>query len=274
MCAETLGVRPEQVRVVTGDTSRCPYTGHGTGASRSAAVGGAAVRKASIEMKAKVAKIAANMLEASEDDLVHANGTISVAGTPTRSVTTADVGRAAYLRAIDLPPDVDPGLEVVVTHDPDAMAWPYGLNVAVVEVDSATCSVKVLDFSVFHDCGTILNPMIVEGQIHGGTAQGIGAALFEELSFDEHGQPLCGSFLNYLVPSAVELPNFRLGHMIHPSPVVPGGMKGVGEAGIIGPPAAIVSAVEDALGDHVLRFSSIPLTPMGVFRALHARESA
>jgi len=273
MCAETLGVRPEHVNVVTGDTNRCPYTGHGTGASRSAAVGGAAVRKASLEMKARVAKIAAHMLEAAEEDLEHANGVISVRGTPSKSVTTADVGRAAYLRAIDLPPDVDPGLEVVVTHDPDAMAWPYGLNMAVVEVDPETCAVDLLAFSVFHDCGTILNPMIVDGQIHGGTAQGIAAALFEELTFDDQGQPQSASFLNYLVPSAVELPNFTLGHMIHPSPVVPGGMKGVGEAGIIGPPAAIASAIEDALPEHDLRLRSMPMTPARLFDAIHRSAS-
>ena len=273
MCAETLGVRPEQVNVVTGDTNRCPYTGHGTGASRSAAVGGAAVRKASLEMKVKVGKIAAHMLEAAEGDLVHANGVISVRGTPGKRVTTADVGRAAYLRAIDLPPGVDPGLEVVVTHDPDAMAWPYGLNMAVVQVDPETCGVELLAFSVFHDCGTILNPMIVDGQIHGGTAQGIGAALFEELTFDDQGQPQSGSFLNYLVPSAVEVPNFTLGHMIHPSPVVPGGMKGVGEAGIIGPPAAVIAAIEDALYDHDVRFTSIPLTPAKIFDAIQVVQS-
>ena len=127
------------------------------------------------------------------------------------------------------------------------MAWPYGLNIAVVEVDPETCAVEILDYSNFHDCGTILNPMIVAGQLHGGIAQGIAAALFEELVYDEYGQPQSGSFMNYLVPSAVELPNFRLGHMTNPSPAVPGGMKGVGEAGIIAPPAAIVNAVEDAL---------------------------
>jgi carbon-monoxide dehydrogenase large subunit len=115
--------------------------------------------------------------------------------------------------------------------------------------------------------------MIVEGQIHGGTAQGIGAALFEELTFDDQGQPQSGSFLNYLVPSAVEVPNFTLGHMIHPSPVVPGGMKGVGEAGIIGPPAAVIAAIEDALYDHDVRFTSIPLTPAKIFDAIQVVQS-
>ena len=272
LCAETVGLHPDQVTVVTGDTNRCPYTGHGTGASRSAAVGGAAVRKASLVLRDRITKIAAYMLEAAEQDLELVDGKISVRGTPTRSVTTADVGRAAYLRAIDLPPEVDPGLEVIETYDPTAMAWPYGLNIAVVEVDPETCAVEILDYSNFHDCGTILNPMIVAGQLHGGIAQGIAAALFEELVYDEYGQPQSGSFMNYLVPSAVELPNFRLGHMTNPSPAVPGGMKGVGEAGIIAPPAAIVNAVEDALRPFGVTFSATPLTPNVIFQALHGGQ--
>lgn len=268
MAADTIGLHPDQVTVVTGDTDKCPYTGHGTGASRSAAVGGAAVRKASLVMRERVLAIAANMLEASEKDLEIDNGTIWVAGSPNHSVTTADVGRAAYLRAIDLPDGVDPGLEVIEVFDPTAMAWPYGLNVAVVEVDIDTCHVKVIDYTVFHDCGTILNPMIVDGQIHGGVAQGIAGALYEELIYDSDGQPLSANMMNYLIPSAVEIPNISTGHIINPSPVIPGGMKGVGEAGIIGPPAAIVSAIEDALRAYDVTFTETPVTPQKIFEAL------
>ncbi len=272
MAAETIGLHIDQVTVVTGDTDKCPYTGHGTGASRSAAVGGAAVRKASLALRERVTKIAAHMLEAAEQDLVIEDGNIWVDGSPARSITTADVGRAAYLRAIDLPPDVDPGLEVIEVFDPTAMAWPYGLNVAVVEVDIETGLVKVIDYTVFHDCGTILNPMIVDGQIHGGVAQGIAAALFEELPYDEDGQPLAASLMSYLVPSSMELPNYNTGHIINPSPVIPGGMKGVGEAGVIGPPAAIVNAIEDALRDYGVSFTETPVTPQKIFGALSAKS--
>ena len=185
----------------------------------------------------------------------------------------ADIGRAAYLRAIDLPPDVDPGLEVTETFDPTSCAWPYGLDVAVVEVDIETGAVSVLDFSVFHDCGTMLNPMIVEGQIHGGVAQGIAAALSEELRYDKDGQPLNTSLMTFLMPSTVELPNFRLGHMTTPSPVIPGGMKGIGEAGVIGPPAAIVNAIDDALRPYGLEFLCTPVTPQSIFEALRQRPA-
>ncbi len=274
MAADTIGLHPDQVTVVTGDTDKCPYTGHGTGASRSAAVGGAAVRKASLALRERVITIAANMLEAAEQDLEMEDGKIWVTGSPTQSVTTADVGRAAYLRAIDLPPGVDPGLEVIEVFDPVAMAWPYGLNIAVVEVDVETGLVKVLDYTVFHDCGTILNPMIVDGQIHGGVAQGIAAALFEDLSYSPEGQPLSANLMTYLVPSAVELPNVNTGHTVSPSPVIPGGMKGVGEAGIIGPPAAIVSAIEDALRPLDITFTETPVTPRKIFEAITAAKLA
>ena len=270
MAAETIGLHPDQVTVVSGDTDKCPYTGHATGASRSAAVGGAAVRKASLALRERIAEIAAHMLEASAADLVMEDGEIWVQGSPARSITTADVGRAAYLRAIDLPPDVDPGLEVIEVFDPPQMAWPYGLNLAVVEVDIETGAVEVLDYAVFHDCGTMLNPMIVEGQIHGGTAQGIAAALYEQITYDVAGQPLTTNMADYLIPSAVELPEFRLGHIINPSPVIPGGMKGVGEAGIIGPPAAMVNAIEDALRPYGVTFTETPVTPQRIHEALAA----
>jgi carbon-monoxide dehydrogenase large subunit len=271
MCADTLGVRVDAVTVVTGDTDACPYTGHGTGASRSASVGGGAVRKASLVLQDRIRPIAAHMLECAEADLVFENGTISVVGTPARSVTMADIGRAAYLRAIELPPGLDPGLEVTETFDPENCAWPYGLGVAVVEVDTETGLVKVVDYSVFHDCGTVLNPMIVEGQLHGGSAQGIAAALMEEIRYDEDGQPLNSNFMTFLMPSAVEMPNFRLAHMTTESPVIPGGMKGIGEAGIIGAPAAVVSAVDDALRPFgIPPFLATPITPLQIFEAIHS----
>ncbi len=274
LCADTLGVHPDQIAVITGDTDSCPYTGHGTGASRSAAIGGAAVLKASTALREKVEAIAAHILEAAPRDLVMRDGVIWVAGSPDRSITTAEVGRAAYLRAIDLPPGVSPGLEVIEVYDPPDQAWPYGLNYAVVEVDTGTGSVSVLDYAVMHDCGTVLNPMIVDGQLHGGVAQGIAAALHEEIIYDNDGQIRTTNFLDYLIPSAVELPNFRLDHMTTPSPVIPGGMKGTGEAGVIGPAAAIVGAIEDALGPDGPKFTSIPVGPQAIFEALREMSTS
>ncbi len=267
LCADAVGVHPDQIEVITGDTDACPYTGHGTGASRSAAIGGAAVLKASAKMREKIETIAAHMLEAAADDLVIEDGTISVIGSPDRSITMSDIGRAAYLRAIDLPPGMAPGLEVIEVYDPPDQAWPYGLNHVVVEVDVETGAVTLLDYAVMHDCGTILNPMIVEGQMHGGIAQGIAAALDEEIVYNDDGQILTSTFIDYRIPSAAELPNFRVGHMTTPSPIIPGGMKGTGEAGVIGPPAAIVAAIEDALGPGGPTFTSIPVSPQMIFEA-------
>src|SRR5439155_18499969 len=151
--------------------------------------------------------------------------------------------------------------EAIEVFDPPQMAWPYGTNVAVVEVDPETGEVSFLDYTYVHDCGTVVNPMIVEGQIHGGVAQGIGQALFEELRYAEDGQPLFGSFMDYVLPTAVEVPRLRLDHQVTPSPVIPGGTKGVGEAGAIGSPAAVVAAIEDALRPFGVRITQLPVTP-------------
>jgi carbon-monoxide dehydrogenase large subunit len=261
VCADQLGVDPAHVTVVTGDTHNCPYTGYGTGASRAASVGGASVMKASARLREKIVRIAAHMLEAHPDDIVAESGRLSVRGTPSRSVEMADIGRAAYIRPIELPDDVDPGLEAVEAFDPPQMAWPYGANVVVVEVDVATGEVSFLDYAYVHDCGTIINPKIVDGQIHGGVAQGIGMALYEELAYDAEGQPLFGSFMDYVLPTAAEIPRLRLDHQVTPSPVIPGGTKGVGEAGAIGSPAAVVSAIEDALRPQGVKITEMPVTP-------------
>jgi carbon-monoxide dehydrogenase large subunit len=268
LCADTLGVPLESVTIVTGDTQTCPYTGYGTGASRSAAVGGAAVMKAAQRLREKIEAIAAHMLEVDQSDLEMEEGCIWVRGTPSRSVTMKDIGRAAYWRALELPPGLDPGLEVMEVFDPPQMAWPYGANMAVVEVDLETGQVKFLDYVIVHDCGTILNPLIVEGQIHGGVAQGIATALYEELRYDQDGQLQNASFMDYLLPTAAELPHLRLDHLVTPSPVIPGGMKGVGEAGIIGSPAAVVNAVEDALRPFGVKFTQMPVTPEVIISAL------
>jgi carbon-monoxide dehydrogenase large subunit len=274
VCADHLGALPDQITVVTGDTSSCPYTGYGTGASRSAAVGGAAVMRAAAQLAEKVRRIAAHMLEAAPEDMVLEDGEVRVAGDPTTRVLFADIGRAAYIRPIELPDGEDPGLEAIGVFDPPRMAWPYGVNCVVVEVDPDTGEVSFLDYAYVHDSGTVLNPMILEGQIHGGVAQGIGAALYEELRYDEDGQPLFGSFMDYVLPTAMEIPRLRIDHQVTPSPIIPGGTKGVGEAGAIGSPAAVVAAIEDALSAFGVRISETPVTPELIVRLVaEAREA-
>ncbi|HVL36815.1 MAG TPA: xanthine dehydrogenase family protein molybdopterin-binding subunit [Burkholderiales bacterium] len=271
VCADALGVDRDAVHVVTGDTQVCPYTGYGTGASRSAAVGGASVRKAAGRLRKKIAHIASHMLEASPGDLEFADGRVSIVGVPGRAVTMGQIAEAAYRQVVRLPEDTEPGLEAVAAFDPTAMAWPYGVNLAAVEVDTRLGEVKFLDYVMVHDSGTLLNPLIVEGQIHGGVAQGIAQALYEELAYDEHGQLLTGSFMDFLVPSAAEIPRLRLDHTVTPSPVIPGGTKGVGEGGIIGPMAAVANAISDAVGHE---FNELPVNPERILSALRARRSA
>jgi carbon-monoxide dehydrogenase large subunit len=274
ICADNVGVHPDQVQVVHGDSSQVPYTGYGTGASRGASVGGAAVMKASRTVRDKVMRIAAHMLEADPADLEAEDGRISVRGAPSASVTMADIGRAAYIRAIELPEDEDPGIEAVEAFDPPQFAWPYGANIAVVDVDAETGQVSFLDYIYVHDCGTIVNPTIVEGQIQGGVAQGIGSALFEELPYDDEGQPLFATFMEYVLPTAAELPRLTMEHQHTPSPHIPGGMKGVGEAGVIGSPAAVVSAIEDALSPYGVRITETPVTPAAILEMVATAEPA
>ncbi|HVD59064.1 MAG TPA: xanthine dehydrogenase family protein molybdopterin-binding subunit [Thermoleophilaceae bacterium] len=274
VCADNVGVHPDQVHVVHGDSSQVPYTGYGTGASRGASVGGAAVMKAARAAREKVLRIAGHMLEASPEDLEAEDGRIFVRGTPSAQVTMADIGRAAYIRAIELPEGEDPGIETVEAFDPPQFAWPYGANVAVVEVDVETGEVSFLDYIYVHDCGTIVNPTIVEGQIQGGVAQGIGAALFEALPYDDDGQPLFATFMEYVLPTAAELPRLAMEHQHTPSPNIPGGMKGVGEAGAIGSPSAVVAAIEDALEPYGARITETPVTPAAIVEMVTRTELA
>jgi aerobic carbon-monoxide dehydrogenase large subunit len=274
VCADNVGVHPDQVHVVHGDSSQVPYTGYGTGASRGASVGGAAVMKAARAAREKVLRIAGHMLEASPEDLEAEDGRIFVRGTPSAQVTMADIGRAAYIRAIELPDGEDPGIETVEAFDPPQFAWPYGANVAVVEVDVETGEVSFLDYIYVHDCGTIVNPTIVEGQIQGGVAQGIGAALFEALPYDDDGQPLFATFMEYVLPTAAELPRLAMEHQHTPSPNIPGGMKGVGEAGAIGSPSAVVAAIEDALEPYGARITETPVTPAAIVEMVTRTELA
>jgi carbon-monoxide dehydrogenase large subunit len=230
--------------------------------------------KACAELSEKIRRIAAHMLEAAPEDMVVQDGEAWVTGVPARRVSFSEIGRAAYIRAIDLPEGESPGLEAIGVFDPPQMAWPYGVNCTAVEVDPETGEVRFLDYGYVHDVGTVLNPMIVEGQIQGGVAQGIAGALFEELRYDDDGQPLFGSFMDYMLPTSAEVPKMRIDHQVTPSPLIPGGTKGVGEAGAIGSPAAVVAAIEDALSPFGVRINQTPVTPKAIVDQVRAAREA
>lgn len=265
--ADELGVPLESVRVVHGDTALSPY-GTGTYASRSAVLAGGAGILAGRAVREKALTIAAHLLEADAADLVVNEGTFSVRGTPGRGVTFKDVARVAYSGARRLPKGMEPGLEATRFYDPYFGTASTATHAAVVEVDRETCGVRILRYVVMEDCGRIINPLIVEGQAHGGVAQGIGAALLEEVIYDEAGQLLTGTLMDYLVPTAAELPTIEVGHLETPSPTALGGFRGMGEGGTIGAPAAIANAVADALSPLGIEVNELPITPQRLFQLL------
>jgi carbon-monoxide dehydrogenase large subunit len=262
VAAATLGVELADVTVVSGDTTACPYTGYGTGGSRAAAIGGGALMRAATRLRDKALRIGAHLLEADPSDVTMEGGRIYVQGTPSRFVTLAEVGDAAYRRLLGRLPDGEvPTLEEREVFDPDNGACSYGCTAVMVEVDRETGRTRVLDYLIADDCGTMINPTIVDGQLHGGAAQGIGEALYEELVYGDDGQLLTGSFMDYLLPTASEIPPMSTLHMETPAPHLPGGMKGVGEAGVIGAPAAVANAIDDALRDLGVVITTLPVTP-------------
>lgn len=262
VAAEALGVPVDHVSVVSGDTASCPCTGYGTGGSRAAALGGAAVLRAGARLRARVLEIAGHMLEADPADLEIGDGVVSVAGDPDSSVSLAEIGDAAYRRpGTRLPTDLGLTLEEREVYDPPNVAFSYGCTVVLSEVDRETGVVRLLDYLVAHDCGVVINPLIVDGQLHGGAAQAIGGALYEELAYGPDGQIQTTTFRDYLVPTASEVPPFTLRHQQTPADHIPGGFKGMGEAGTIGGGAAIVSSIENALEDLAVTISQLPVTP-------------
>lgn len=274
LTAEALGVRRDQVRVVMGDTDRTPY-GLGSWGSRSTNVASGALRIASDLLLAKASRIAAHLLEASPEDIEAHDGALSVRGSPGASVTWQQVATAASIRTVDLPKGVEPGLEASATYEPPgiehvpdeygrvnaAATYTNASHAAVVSVDTGTGQVRMLEYIVAHDCGTVINPQIVRGQVVGGVAQGIGGALLEQLHYDEWGNPQSTSFLDYHLPGATEIPTMQVLHFESPAPAMPWGAKGAGEAGIIGPGPAIAAAVEDALsGKGIAEITRTPIT--------------
>ena len=267
--AQELGVHPDAVEVRHGDTAMSPF-GFGTFASRSLVFAGGAAEKAARELAGKLKRIAAHLLQAEAASVTLRDGA-AFAGAA--SAPLAEIAHAALLRQERLPPGETPGLEANVTYAPpeEGGVFSYAAHAAVVGVDVETGAVELLDYCVAEDCGTMINPMIVDGQVHGGVAQGVGTALMEELRFDPAGQPLAGTFLDYRLPEAGALPAIRVRHLVTPARSTAHGAKGVGEGGAIAPPAAIVSAVEDALSDLGVRFDATPLTNERVFAAVRGR---
>ncbi|MCM8748845.1 xanthine dehydrogenase family protein molybdopterin-binding subunit [Thermomicrobiaceae bacterium CFH 74404] len=270
--ADVLGVDLERVRVRTGDTGAIQQ-GIGTFGSRSTAVGGSAAFLAAQDVLAKARQLAAHALEASPDDIELQNGAFQVRGAPDRRVTWQSVARLAH--RFDGPPGgLEPGLEATRFFAPETRTVPSGVHIAMIEVDPETGEIEVLRYLAVDDCGNQVNPLLVEGQIHGAVAQGIGQALLEWVPYSESGQPLARSFLDYAVPRAAHVPDVETAHIETPSPLNPLGAKGVGEAGTTAAPPAIVNAVLDALRPLGVRHLDMPLIPERVWRAIREARSA
>jgi carbon-monoxide dehydrogenase large subunit len=268
--AEELGLPPEDVEVVHGDTDRTPF-GLGTYGSRSTPVSGAATAIVARKVRDKARLIAAAMLEASPDDLEWEKGRWFVKGDPEQGKTIQEIALGAH-GTLDLPEGVEGTLDAEAVYDPPNLTFPFGAYICVVDVDPGTAHVKVRRFIAVDDCGVRINPMIVEGQIHGGLAEGIGIALMELIAFDEQGNCLGGSFMDYLIPTSMEVPDWELGFTVTPSPHHPIGAKGVGESPNVGSPPAVVNAVIDALHEsHGVTHLDMPMTPARVWAAKQGR---
>jgi len=268
--AEELGIPASDVQVEEGDTDTAPY-GLGTYASRSTPTSGAACAVAARKLREKARKIAAHLLEVSEDDLVWEPGKFSVKGAPQKAKTIQEIVFASYT---NYPKGMEPGFEATSYYDPPNLTFPFGSYICVVDIDRGTGMVKVRRFMAVDDCGNIINPMIVEGQIHGGLTQGLAPALFEEMSYDENGNNLAGSFMDYLLPTAMETPHWETAKTVTPCPHHPLGAKGVGESATVGAPPAIANAVVDALSHLGVRHVDIPITPEKVWKILKEKGVA
>jgi aerobic carbon-monoxide dehydrogenase large subunit len=268
--AEELGFPVSDIKIEYGDTDTAPY-GLGTYASRSTPVAGAATAVAARKVRDKARKLAAHLLEASEEDLEWEPGKFSVKGSPDRFKTIQEISLAAYTNH---PQGMEAGLEAVDYYDPPNLTFPFGSYICVVDIDKGTGQVKIRRFVAVDDCGNIINPMIVDGQIHGGLTMGLAPALYEEISYDELGNNMAGTFMDYLLPTAVETPAWELEKTVTPSPHHPIGAKGVGESATVGAPPAIANAVVDARWHLGARNIEIPITPQKVWAILHEKGVA
>jgi carbon-monoxide dehydrogenase large subunit len=267
LVSERLGIPFENVSIVHGDTDKVQF-GMGTYGSRSGAVGMSAIVKALDKIEAKAKKVAAHMLEAAEGDIVFKDGKFTVAGTD-KSAAWGDVSLNAYIAHKFAGQELEPGLKETSFYDPTNFTFPAGCHICEVEIDSDTGKTEVVNWTAVDDFGTIINPMIVEGQVHGGIAQGIGQALLESAIYDKDGQLVTGSLMDYCMPHAHDLPSFQVGLTETKSPSNPLGIKGCGEAGAIAAPAAVINAITDAIGTEVL---AMPATAQAVWAALKTAQ--
>ncbi|HUZ55556.1 MAG TPA: aerobic carbon-monoxide dehydrogenase large subunit [Streptosporangiaceae bacterium] len=267
--AAELGLSPDDVEVVHGDTDRTPF-GLGTYGSRSTAVSGAAAVVAARKARERARIVAAAMMEVSADDLEWTEGAWRVRGDPEQAASIAAIAMAAH-SGLDLPDGVEGHLDAETVYNPPNLTFPFGAYICVTDVDAGTGQVEVRRFIAVDDCGVRINPMIVEGQVHGGLADGVGIALMQAIAFDADGNCLGGSFMDYLLPTAVECPSWELGATVTPSPHHPIGAKGIGESATVGSPAAVVNSVIDALAPLGVRHADMPLTPAAVWCAIQGR---
>jgi len=271
MLADQFSVPFEHVTILHGDTGVVKQ-GIGTFGSRSQAVGGTALHMAGAKVKKKMARFAAALLEAHEDDLVFENGTIGVKGAPASARTFASVAAFAY-RPVPLPEGLEPGLSEEAFFEPPNNTYPFGCHISMVEIDRQTGEPTLLKLVAVDDAGHLINPLIVEGQIHGGLAQGVGQAMIEEVVYGDDGQLLTGSFMDYAIPRAIDFPRFELEATVTPTPVNPFGAKGVGEAGTLGSTPSVVSAVVDALADFGVKHVDMMLRPEKLWRIINGGRS-
>jgi carbon-monoxide dehydrogenase large subunit len=273
IAADTLGLPYDKIDIRHGDTAEGAGFGYGTYGSRSLAVGGMAVRVGAQQIVAKATKIAAHLLEAAEDDVVFDQGRFHVRGNPGNAKTMTEIASAAF--GANLPAGVDHGLEATSYFDPPNFVWPFGTHICLVEVDLQTGGVDLLKYVAVDDCGNVINPLVVEGQLHGGIAQGIAQALFEEVAYDpDSGQLMTGSLMDYLVPTANEIPAPVLDSTVTPTPVNELGVKGIGEAGTIASSAAVINAIVDALQPLGITHVDMPATPDRLWKLIREAQTA
>ncbi len=270
--ADQVGVDVTDVDIVTGDTDQFHW-GAGTFASRGAVVAGNAINEAAKDVRSKILKLASELLEVDEADLILGEGQVQVKGVPDRAIPLGELAQKANPMRGAVKPGTEPGLEATNYFGPEYGATAVGVHAMIVEIDPDTMAVDIQKYVVVHDCGEVINPLILDGQIHGGIAQGIGNAFYEKLAYDSEGQLLTGSFMDYLLPTALEMPSIAIGHEVTPSPLNPLGVKGAGEAGAIPTGPLFAQAVEDALGMADLEILEIPLSPSRIWELVRGTKA-
>ena len=272
LVSSELGIPVEDIDVIHGDTSQIQM-GTGSFGSRSAAVGGGAIHMSTTKIKEKAKKLAAHILEASEEDIEFEDGKLFVRGAPSEGKTIQEIALASYYYTEDIPEDMEPGLEAMSFFDPKNFTWPGGTHIAVVEIDKSTGEVTLLRYIAVDDVGNVINPLIVDGMVHGGAAQGVGQALQEEAIYDGTGQLLTGSMMDYAVPRASDMPMYELDRTVTPSPVNPMGVKGAGETATIAGSPAVINAVVDALAPYGVKHIDMPAKAEKVWRIIRDSDA-